>query len=249
MLALTDHDTTAGIAIAQQAVWQLAPALRFIAGVEISASWHNQVIHVVGLLINPDETNLQAGLREQRQRRDARAAAIAETLAKHGFPNAYQGTQILANGGAISRAHFARYLVLQGAARTSQAVFKRYLTPGKPGYVRVHWPKVAEAVAWIHGAGGIAVLAHPARYLVSHGQLKQLAGEFKALGGEGLEVVSGCHGREDMHRMAALARAQGLLASVGSDYHGKSRDWIELGRMPLLPAECEPIWTRFPPVV
>lgn len=243
VLALTDHDCTDGIAQARVAAADVGIAL--VAGVEISVTWQRQTIHVLGLGIAPATADLQTGLQALRVTRDARAHEIGARLAKAGVGDAYAGASALAAGPIISRTHYARFLVSAGHARDLRRAFKQYLTRGAPGYVPVNWVAPEVAVAWIHAAGGQAVLAHPARYKLTTTQVRRLLADFKAAGGDGIEVISGSHSRDDMYRFALLAREFGFLASAGSDYHGPD-SWLDLGALPPLPVECEPVWRDWP---
>jgi predicted metal-dependent phosphoesterase TrpH len=239
-LALTDHDSTGGCAeAAAEAVRQ---GVGFLPGVEVSVTWNGMTIHVVGLGVDPGNRTLQAGLAGLRAFRDWRAQEIGCRLAKDGFPGTYERARDLSNGLLISRTHFARALVEQGHAGSVRDVFKRFLVRGRPGHVPGQWAALGDAVAWITGAGGIAVIAHPARYPLNRTQLHRLAREFKAAGGTAIEVVSGSHSPDDNRTVAAHAQALALLASAGSDYHGPEQPYLELGRLPALPAGCEPIW-------
>jgi predicted metal-dependent phosphoesterase TrpH len=239
-IALTDHDTTGGISEASREAHRQDMVL--IPGVEISVTWKSRVIHVLGLGIDPDCGALQQGLRGLRKFRDWRAEEIGRRLEKAGIAGAYMGARAYSGGGLVSRTHFARFLVEQGHARDVRKVFKRFLVSGKPGHVPGQWASLEEAVSWILDAGGQAVLAHPARYGLTRTGLRKLLDQFQTAGGEGLEVISGSHSRDDVFKMAALARDFDLLASVGSDYHGPDLSWVKLGRMPFLPAGTKPIW-------
>ncbi len=243
VLALTDHDTTDGLEEAAQAA--VESGLQLISGVEISVTWNQQLVHLVGLRVNAAHGPLQAGLAELRAHRDGRAEEIGRRLAKCGIPGAFEGARAYAGGGVVSRTHFARFLIEQGHGRDMREAFDRYLAPGKPGYVSTVWATLEEAVAWICGAGGVAVIAHPARYKLTGTRLRQLIGEFKECGGEGIEVVSGSHSRDDCRTMADYARRFDLLASCGSDYHGPETPWVELGRLSELPSGCTPVWERW----
>lgn len=245
VLALTDHDVTDGIDEAQAAAQ--AAGLQLIAGVEVSVTWGTQTVHVVGLGVATDEPTLQAGLQHLRDFRRWRAEEIAQRLEKQGIPDAYAGARTHAKGATVGRTHFARFLVDKGHAKDLHQVFKKFLVRGRPGYVPGQWAELAHAVGWIRAAGGQAVIAHPARYTLSAARLRTLLEEFKACGGEGIEVVSGSHSRDDFFRFAHLATQFGLLASAGSDYHGPEQPWIELGRLPALPDGCQPIWQGWPP--
>lgn len=239
VLALTDHDTTAGLAEARQAAGN---ALTLINGIEISVTWNGQTIHILGLGIDPDNTDLQAGLTRLAEFRQWRAEEIGRRLEKKRIPDAFAGASSYASGELVSRTHFARFLVEKGYAESVAKVFKHYLVQGKPGYVPGKWAGLEEAVGWIKDAGGLAVVAHPARYRISASRLRSLLGEFREAGGLAMEVVSGSHSQDDCLSMAAHARRQELFASQGSDYHGPENPWIELGRLRTMPEGCRPIW-------
>ena len=239
-LALTDHDTTDGVAEAAATACGLG--VEFIAGVEISVSWNSHVVHIVGLGIDPDCQDLQDGLAELRRFRDWRAEEMGRKLEKVGIMDAFEGAKAFSNGTLIGRCHFARFLVKQGHAEDVKKVFQHFLIRGKPGYVPGQWAELDDAVAWIRGAGGQAVIAHPARYPFTRTKLRRLLTEFKDTGGEGLEVVSSSHNRDENFNMARHAKDFSLLASTGSDYHGPENPWRKLGRFPVLPDGCTPIW-------
>ena len=240
ILALTDHDTTDGWPAACQAAH--GQGITLVPGVEISVTWHGQVIHIVGLHIDPQNATLQSGLASLREFRDWRATEIGRRLSKYGIANAYEGAARFAAGSIIGRTHFARFLVEQGICKDVRDVFKRYLVRGKPGHVPGQWASLQDAVAWINGAGGMAVIAHPARYRLTATRLRALIAEFKAAGGVGIEVVSGSHNKDEQLTLARLSQQQALFASIGSDYHGPENAWIHLGKLPDLPEACEAIW-------
>lgn len=249
VLALTDHDTTDGLAEAQVAAERRGLCL--IAGVEISVTWAARTIHVVGLRIDAGDRGLQRGLEGLLEFRHWRAEEIGRRLAKAGIEGAYAGAKALSQGRLVGRTHFARYLVQRRLAADERHVFKHFLVNGKPGHVSGEWASLESAVGWIRAAGGVAVIAHPARYRLSRTRLLRLLGEFRELGGIGLEVVSGSHSRDDCLCFAQHAREQRLLASAGSDFHGpqlalSGHPWIRLGGLPQLPAGCTPIWRDWP---
>ena len=240
-LALTDHDSTAGVAEAQAA----APAhgVRLIAGVEISVTWHDKTLHIVGLNLDPNFAPLQEGLALIQAIRAERAREIGRRLAREGIPGAYEAAEALAGGGMITRTHFARFLVNSCLAADVSDVFSRYLTKGKPGYVSSRWAELGEALDWIKGAGGVAVLAHPQRYSLTHSWMRRMMAEFREAGGESIEVVSGTGGPGDVQSSAEYARRFDLLASVGSDFHSPENVWPKLGKLVPLPAGLVPVWT------
>ncbi|MCW8905875.1 MAG: PHP domain-containing protein [Sedimenticola sp.] len=245
VLALTDHDTTDGIEEAGNAALEYSICL--VAGVEISVTWGGQVVHVVGLGINPGNEVLQEGLAGLRKFREWRAGEIGRRLQREGIEGAYEGASAHARGALISRTHFARFLVDQGYADDMRKVFKHYLTKGKPGHVAGEWADLADAIGWIRQAGGEAVIAHPARYSMTRSKLKRLLGEFREAGGVALEVVSSSHSRDEVFAMAKHALDHRLMASVGSDFHGPETPWAALGRLQPLPPTVTPIWSDWEP--
>lgn len=240
VLALTDHDTTDGLAEAADAARALD--LTLVNGAEISVTWQAQTVHVLGLGLDTGNATLQAGLAGLRTFRDWRAEEMGRRLARAGIDGAWPGARALAQGRIVSRTHFARYLVAQGHASCVREVFRQYLVSNKPGFVAGQWAALEDALSWIRAAGGIAVIAHPARYNMSASKLRRLIGEFRELGGGAMEVVSGSHTRDNVAAMAAVCQREGLLASCGSDYHGPDNCWIRLGQLPDLPTGCTPVW-------
>lgn len=245
VLALTDHDSLTGLEEASVAA-QSQP-LRFITGTEISVTWHDRTLHIVGLKIDPTNTTLQNGLKLLHDSRHARAEAMAANLDKAGIKNSLAGAYACAEASSlssplISRTHFAHFLVEQGLAKNVRAVFKKYLVPGKPGYVPHQWAALADAVSWIKDSGGAAVLAHPGRYGFSGPKMQTLLAEFKACGGGAIEVVTGSHTPPQYQQFADLATKFGFLASSGSDYHGPGHSYMDMGRLPDPPLGCTPIW-------
>lgn len=239
-LAVTDHDTTEGLVKAADAAQEQGISL--IPGVEISVTWARQTIHIVGLQVDPSATELQTGLARLREFRQWRAEEIGRRLEKAGVSGAYAGAKKFAEGGLISRTHFARYLVETGRAKSLREVFKKYLVAHKPGHVSGQWASLEEAVGWIQTAGGLAVIAHPARYRLTGTKLRRLIDDFRQAGGQAIEVVSGSHSRDEIQHIGRLAREHELYASQGSDFHGPENPWIELGKLPALPLDCVPVW-------
>lgn len=239
--SLTDHDEISGQQRAAAAA--RAVGLDYVSGVEISVSFAGQTIHVVGLGIDPDDATLRSGLADTRDGRNRRAMAIGDSLAAVGIDGALDGAQAFAgNPEMVTRTHFARWLVATGVCRDTHEVFRRYLVRGKPGYVAQQWATLQDAVSWINGAGGIAVIAHPARYKISTHEEWALFDEFKAHGGRGVEVQTASHSDADVAKYSALAQRNGLLASRGSDFHSPGESRIELGALPALPAGLTPVW-------
>lgn len=239
--ALTDHDILDGIPAARDEAQALG--MRFLAGVEISVTWGGHTLHVVGL--NVDDTNeaLVEGLRTVRGGRTERAREMGRRLDSMGVADSYRGAlSYVSNPALISRTHFARYLVDHGYCPNLQAVFQRYLGEGCPAYVPMHWSTLEQAVGWILGAGGRAIIAHPGRYDYTPMQFNALFDEFRKLGGEGIEVVTGSHTVEQYREYADVARRYGFLASCGSDFHSPREARLDLGHLPPLPSDLTPVW-------
>jgi predicted metal-dependent phosphoesterase TrpH len=241
VLALTDHDELAGLAGAAEAA--RAAGIRLVPGVEISITWGGISIHIVGLDVDPENETLATNLDLVRSSRGRRAERIAAELDGLGIEGSLAGAYAYAeNPKVIGRTHFARFLVERGIAPDVASVFRRYLASGKPGYVAHQWAELADAVAWIRASGGRAVVAHPGRYKLPRSELRRFLSEFKAVGGEGIEVVTGSHSPEQYGEFARLAREFEFLASRGSDFHGPEESLADLGRLPPLPADLKPVW-------
>lgn len=239
--ALTDHDEVGGIAEARAAARDLD--LRYVTGVEISATWAGHTLHIVGLHIDETDETLIRGLADTRTGRTRRAQEIATELEKAGIPGAYDGAlKYVGNPDLISRMHFARYIAELGVCSSPAEVFTRYLVSGKPGYVPHRWASLADAVGWIHGAGGISVMAHPGRYKLNETEFGALFDEFKQLGGMAIEVTTGSHTVEQYGHYAKIAQQYGFLASRGSDFHGPGESRVDLGNLPPLPQGVRPVW-------
>ena len=245
VLALTDHDETSGIAEAADAAREAGIAL--VPGSELSVSWQDLTIHVVALGIAPGDPAFAAGLDSIRDGRIGRARRIGASLAAAGIPDAFEGAmRFVTSERLVSRTHFARFLVEAGHARETRDVFRRYLAPGKPGHVEHRWATLQQATGWIHGAGGVAVLAHPGRYKVAgESGMRHLLADFRDAGGDAIEVLSSSHTPAQAARFATLARVHGFAASAGSDYHGPGEGSLDLGDLPSLPAGVEPVWSRW----
>jgi len=245
LMALTDHDTVAGVGVAAEAARDRG--IGFVAGVELSVTWRGRELHVLGLAIDPEAPVLARGLGSQQALRKSRAERIAERLEDAGAPGRSAHASILAAGSLPTRTHFARALVSLGAAADIQAAFDRWLGRGRPGHVASGWPTLAEATGWITAAGGKAVIAHPMRYPLSAGARRELCAEFAAAGGRGVEVITGGGSVQDRERAISLAVRSGLEGSVGSDFHDPAIPWNPPGRLAKLPASIRPVWAGFPP--
>jgi len=239
--SLTDHDEIGGQARAVAAARE--QGLKYLSGTEISVSFIGKTVHIVGLGFDAHNEQLRQGLRQTRGGRGQRAMEMSDGLAKVGIKNAYEGALTHAgNHELISRTHFARFLVETGVCRDTNEVFRKYLTEGKPGFVEHRWATLRDAVGWITQAGGVAVIAHPARYGFSTNEEFALFTEFKSHGGRGVEVVTGSHSVAEYAIYADTAREFGLAASRGSDFHSPDESHTDLGTLPPLPVGLTAVW-------
>ena len=239
--ALTDHDEIGGLSRAAAAA--RAQGLNYLTGAEISVTFAGETVHIVGLGFDADNTALTQGLHNTRGGRSQRAMGMAEGLAKVGIKGAFEGAlKFVGNPELISRTHFARFLVESGVCSETHEVFRRYLTEGKPGFVPHRWASLRDAVTWITQARGVAVIAHPGRYKFTANEEYALFTEFKAHGGQAVEVVTGSHTTQEYVKYAETAKEFGLAASRGSDFHSPDESRIDLGALPFLPGELTPVW-------
>ncbi|EGQ9573575.1 PHP domain-containing protein [Vibrio alginolyticus] len=241
VLAITDHDTVDGLALAKQYVQDNNLPIKIINGIEISTVWQNKDIHIVGLNIDPENKQLSALIEQQKQHRITRSELIAERLQKATRVGVLEEVRKIAGDAPVTRAHFAKWLVDNGYAKTMQMVFKKYLTRNNPGYVPPNWCSMKDAVDAIHAAGGMAVLAHPGRYKLTAKWIKRLLAAFVEAGGDAMEVAQPQQAQQERRNLADYAIQYKLLASQGSDFHYPS-PWMELGRNLWLPAGVEPVW-------
>ena len=240
--ALTDHDEAGGLDRAMAAARE--QGLPFLTGTEISVSFVGATVHIVGLGFDHTDATLLKGLSATRSGRAQRAQQMSDELAKAGIPGALEGAmKYVGNPDLISRSHFARYIVEAGHCPDTNAVFRKYLADGKPGYVPHQWARLSEAVGWITGAGGVAVIAHPGRYPLSANEEFALFTEFKNHGGQGVEVITGSHGQADFIKYAEYCSEFELVASRGSDFHSPTESRIDLGQLPDLPGSLTPVWS------
>ena len=239
--ALTDHDEISGQQRAAAAA--KAQGMAYLTGTEISVTFAGETVHIVGLGFDADNPAIQQGLQNTRNGREQRAKEMAHSLAQVGIAGAYEGAlKFVGNPDLISRTHFARFLVESGVCRETAEVFRKYLTEGKPGYVPHRWAKLHDAVSWITQAGGVAVIAHPGRYSFTPNEEYALFTEFKAHGGQGVEVITGSHTKAEFVKYAETAKEFGLAASRGSDFHSPDESHTDLGTLPYLPGELTPVW-------
>ncbi len=243
VLSITDHDTIAG--------WQMAEAhalkagIKLIPGIEFSSQWSKGQVHIVGLDIATDNPVLLTAINQQANAREQRSQQIADKLHKLGIEGALQGAMEFAGNAQLTRPHFAQFLVAKGFAKDMNTAFKKYLGQGKAADVKYQWPDMQEVIGWIKSAGGIAVLAHPAKYDLTRTRLCKLVEEFIAAGGQAMEVISGLQSPEITKDLVRIANQYGLYASCGSDFHYPNQHWHELGAFGVMPDNIKPVWHLF----
>lgn len=247
VLAITDHDTVAGLTDLQTRLGTESTALShrpitLLPGVELSSQWRAIEVHIVGLNIQLDSGELQDALARQQQTRHKRAGIIAERLQKKGFPDLLPVAIEAAGSGTVGRPHFARALVAIDAVKNTEQAFRKYLGAGKLGDVKKMWPDIEEAIGWVRIAGGTPTLAHPDKYRLTRSRLKALVSDYKAAGGLAIEVVSGHQPADKTKNLSALCQQNNLLASCGSDFHKPGLHWAEVGKHSALPHQCRPVW-------
>jgi predicted metal-dependent phosphoesterase TrpH len=240
VLAVTDHDVTHPAA-------ELAEleggGLTLVSGVEFSACWGKQGVHIVGLNVDADAL-ADAVLSQHRLRQD-RAVRIAELLEAQGLPDAMAGASQFSASNYLGRPHFARYMVACGFVKDEKKAFRKYLCSNQINGLGYRWPDLQTIIAWITDAGGDAVLAHPLKYKLSRTKLHALCADFKLAGGRAMEVVSGAQTAASTAMLSKLCAEGQFLASCGSDFHKPGQCWATLGRFPALPSSCRPIWERW----
>ncbi len=240
VLAITDHDTIAGLQMAEVAARELG--LHLIPGIEFSSQWLHNSVHIVGLNVSVESPELQQAISIQNESREQRSIQIAEKLNKLGIGGSLEAAREIAGSATVARPHFAQYLIAKGYAKDMNAAFKKYLGQGKPADVKYQWPEIATVIGWIKAAGGIAVLAHPAKYELTRTRLCKLVSEFAEAGGDALEIISGQQPDSLTKDLLRIANQYNLYASCGSDFHQPNQPWQELGQFGTLPEQAKPVW-------
>lgn len=242
-LALTDHDTVAGLAQARQAAKQ--QHINFIAGIELSCTWNKKTFHIIGLNIDPESPELVAGTHNLQATRLERAKKMAHKLEKNKIPGAFEAVQSAAGTGMITRTHFANFLLKNNYVSSMQEAFDRYIGQSKPAFVSTQWTELDSAIKWINSAGGIAVVAHPMRYKLTASWMRRFLSAFKEAGGQALEIITARSNPDEIRRALHFAQQFELYGSVGSDFHTPKNQWVELGHLAPLPINIKPVWTLF----
>lgn len=226
-MALTDHDTVAGIPEAIEAGNQ--KGLEIIPGIEISTSYKDKEIHIVGLFLDYENPTFLEAIGNERERRANRNEKLIERFQEYGFAISIEELEALYPNSVITRAHFAAYMVLKGYVKTRDEAFDKYLGDGKPLYIPRERKTPEQAMAAIQAAGGVAVLAHPLLYHLTSHELKELCLTCKKSGLAGIETMYSTYKGFDELTVRQLAHEVGLLESGGSDFHGANKPHIKLG--------------------
>lgn len=245
-LAITDHDTTAGYENALD--YAHKNDIQLITGVEASCEWNGHTIHIVGLDFDLTNAELQNGLTQIRGLREQRAQAMLAKMSDKPhikIENLHDKLWDVVGDGVVGRGHFAQLLQQEGLVKNAQQAFERYLKKGKVGYVASEWPELATVVNWITQAGGVAVIAHPGIYKFTSNKLNRLITDFKAAGGQAIEVVNQPRHSANITGMAQRALTHGLYASMGSDFHRLEHSWRGLGWLAPMPQNVQPVWQLF----
>lgn len=240
-LALTDHDTLAGLPEAREAA--RAQGVSLVPGLELSVLWGSRELHLLGLWVDPDHAGLRELVASQMAARERRARTMGERLDQAaGLTGSYERACALADSVAPGRPFFARLLLDDGLVRNFQHAFDRFLKQGRSAFVKTPWCEMGDAVRVIRAAGGVAVLAHPTRYGLTRRKLRQLLTDLVDAGGHGLEVATPGLSHDQRSLLAECARDFPLAASAGSDFHSPEQHWLELGRLPELPTGARAVW-------
>ncbi len=226
-LALTDHDTTAGILPAFSAAKAGGPEL--IPGIEMSCLYQGKDIHIVGLFIDPAHPSLLSVLQVYQASRKRRNRMMAQKLTRAGFPVTAEALAAMFPGAVLTRAHFARYMLSHGWISQIDEAFQKYIGDGGPCYVEKAYIAPEESLRVIREAGGISILAHPLLYHMSENELEKMICFLKSLGLEGIEAMYSTYTDADQLYVLKLASRFGLLKSGGSDFHGANKPSIALG--------------------
>ena len=226
-VAITDHDTVSAIVEARAAADRIG--IEFVAGIEISAEYSPGTMHILGYCIDEESTALAVKLDELRKARERRNPQIASRLQSLGFDISYDEVVEVAGNKVVGRPHFARVMIEKGYVASIQEAFDRFLKKDADAYVEKARLSPGEAIALIHNAAGVAVLAHPYQLkLSSYEKVDHLVGELAELGLDGIEAVYSRHSAAERASYSEVATRHGLLVTGGSDYHGSYKPDISI---------------------
>ena len=227
-IALTDHDTLDGLAEARKKAEELGIA--FLDGVEVSSSYSQKQLHILGYGVNPQDANLQAALEKVRGFRRERNRKILELLVQEGIAiNEEELTASCPPGTVIGRPHIAKLLIQKGVVANHHQAFRTYLGENAKAYrVQRTMPK-EEVVEQLKKAGGQVFIAHPVTLRLPADELRSLLLELKAVGLDGIEAYNSVHSHDEVVFLLEMAKQLGLKISGGSDFHGDSKGQVKMG--------------------
>lgn len=226
-VALTDHDTIAGVREAMQAAEQLN--IECIPGIELSAFYKNLEVHIVGLFLNIDDPQLNKRLEDFRQIRENRNLRMIQKMQEADVDITMEKLREAEGDAVITRANIARYLLHIGYIQSINEAFDKYLSPGMPFFVQKTGVTPKDAIQAIRDNGGVAILAHPLTYKFTRQELKTCLEELKSYGLQGMETYYSTFSEADHRDMKRLADSYDLLYSGGSDFHGNVKPHIRIG--------------------
>lgn len=226
-IALTDHDTTAGIGEALAAA--AGASLSLVPGVELSCNYEGKEIHMLGLFIDHQSPRLMDALSRMRQIREARNVTMLELFCRNGFQLSLQDLTKDREDTVITRAHFARALVEKGYVTSMDQAFKKYLVCGGPYCPPREKMIPEEAVSLILEAKGFPAIAHPLLYKLGWSKTEEMISSLKEAGLKGVEVYYSSHNQYESGRLKELSKKYGLLPTGGSDFHGSNKPDISIG--------------------
>lgn len=225
--ALTDHDSTAGLAEAMEAA--KGKPIEVIPGIELSTEYEGKDIHIVGLYIDPEETHFKTHIQEFVDSRVLRNQKMCQKLSEAGVDITYEDLIATYPDSVITRAHYGQYIMAKGYAKSMAEVFDRYIGDHAPCFIPREKVTPAQAVELILKAGGIPILAHPILYHMSDSRLEKLVQELKAVGLVGIEAIYSTYTAGEENQIQRLANQYNLAISGGSDFHGKAKPKLEMG--------------------
>jgi hypothetical protein len=232
VIALTDHDTLGGLPEAEQAAIhhrETGKSIRVIPGTEISVSYRNKDIHILGLFVDVNNEELTRSLEEARGKRDERNEKMTANLREIGIDITVEKMRAKEGDAVLTRAHFAKFMVEEGYIKSMKDAFNKYLNNDSPYYVPREYLCPEEAIRLIHLAGGLAILAHPLLYKFTLDEVDKMIAYLTSIGIDGIEAIYSANTGFDEGRILHFANKYGLVITGGSDFHGANKPDLDLG--------------------
>ena len=229
-IALTDHDTVDGLKEAEAYVKEKYPDMEFVPGIEFSTVEEGKDVHIVGLYIDHHNEEFKKKLGQFIDSRTVRNKKMCRKLSEEaGIPISYEELTGSFPGAVLTRAHYAKFMVDRGYAKSRNEVFDKYIGDNCPYYVEREKTSPEEAISYVLEAGGVPVLAHPILYHLSDRKLDALVARLKNAGLKGIEAIYSTYSPSEERQIKELALKYDLLISGGSDFHGANKPKIDLG--------------------